>query len=59
MQGKITQESCARADVAIEPSFKKAPGLLDFRRGRELEAAGEEAVERALPKLRAVLPWLA
>jgi len=32
--------------------------LLDFKRGRDLEDAGEEAVERALPKLRATLPWL-
>lgn len=59
MQSKIVQESCTRADVAIQPIFEEPPGLLDFRRGRELEGAGEEAAERALPKLRSVLPWLA
>lgn len=59
MQGKIAQESCTRADVAIQPVFKSPPGLLDFRKGRELEGAGEEAAEQALPRLRAVLPWLA
>ncbi len=59
MQGKIVQESCTRADVAIQPVFKSPPGLLDFRKGRELEGAGEEAAEQALPRLRVVLPWLA
>lgn len=59
MQGKIVQESCTRADVAIQPVFKNPPGLLDFRKGRELEGAGEEAAEQALPRLRVVLPWLA
>jgi NTE family protein len=59
MQGKIVQESCSRADVAIQPVFDQPPGLLDFKRGRQLERAGEEAAERALPKLQEVLPWLA
>ena len=59
MQGKIVQESCTRADVAIQSVFKNPPGLLDFRKGRELEGAGDEAAERALPQLRAALPWLA
>jgi NTE family protein len=59
MQSKITEESFTRADVAIHPRFESPPGLLDFRKGRTLEHLGEEAVERALPKLRSVLPWLA
>jgi NTE family protein len=59
MQSKIVEQSCNRADVAIEPRFDPAPGLLDFKRGRRLERVGEEAVERALPRLREVLPWLA
>lgn len=58
MQSKITRESCARADVAIQPTFDDPPGLLDFKRGRELETVGEEAAEQALAKLRSVLPWL-
>jgi NTE family protein len=58
MQSKIVEQSCNHADVAIEPFFRSPPGLLDFKRGRDLEEAGEEAVERALPKLRATLPWL-
>lgn len=58
MQSKIVDESCTRADVAIEPSFSPAPGLLDFKRGRLLEEVGEQAVEQELPKLRSVLSWL-
>ena len=59
MQSKIVEESATRADVAIQPSFGTPPGLLDFKRGRELEHVGEEAVERQLSELRSVLPWLA
>ena len=59
MQSKIVEESLTRADVAIQPSFGTPPGLLDFKRGRELEHVGEEAVERQLSELRSVLPWLA
>ena len=58
MQRKIVEESSARADVSIEPTFDDPPGLLDFKRGPEIEEAGEAAVERALPKLKSVLPWL-
>ena len=58
MQRKIVEQSCNHADVAIEPIFTPPPGLLDFKRGRELEQPGEEAVARALPRLREVLPWL-
>jgi NTE family protein len=58
MQSKIVAESCNRADVSIEPRFNPAPGLLDFKRGRTLERAGEEAAEEALPRIREVLPWL-
>ena len=59
MQSKIVEESLTRADVAIQPSFGTPLGLLDFKRGRELEHVGEEAVERQLSELRSVLPWLA
>lgn len=59
MQSKIGRESSARADVAIQSVFEEKPGLLDFKAGRELSGVGEKAVERALPKLRSVLPWLA
>ena len=59
MQSKIGRESSARADVAIQSVFEETPGLLDFKRGRELSDVGLQAVEQALPKLRTVLPWLA
>ena len=59
MQSKIGRESSARADVAIQSVFEETPGLLDFKRGRELADVGLQAVEQALPKLRTVLPWLA
>ena len=58
MQSKIVEESCNRADISFEPFFGTPPGLLDFKRGRLFEDVGEAAVERALPKLRATLPWL-
>lgn len=58
MQSKIVEESATRADVAIQPSFGTPPGMLDFKRGRELEHVGLEAAEEQLPKLRSVLRWL-
>ena len=59
MQSKIGRESGARADIAIQSVFEEPPGLLDFKRGREFEEVGEQAAERAIPKIRAALPWLA
>ena len=59
MQSKIVSESCTRADVSIRPVFDPMPGLLEFKRGLELELAGQEAAERELPNIRALLPWLA
>jgi hypothetical protein len=59
MQRQITTGSSARADVVITSRFDNPPGLLDFKRGRLFEGSGEQAVEEALPRLRAALPWLA
>lgn len=59
MQRKIVEESCARADVSIEPEFDDPPGLLDFKRGRLFEDQGEAAAEQMLPRIRSLLPWLA
>jgi NTE family protein len=59
MQRQISAGNNARADVVITSRFDDPPGLLDFKRGRALEGYGEQAVEQALPRLQAALPWLA
>jgi hypothetical protein len=59
MQRQISVGNNASADVVITSRFDNPPGLLDFKRGRDLEHAGEQAVEEALPRLQAALPWLA
>jgi NTE family protein len=59
MQRQISVGNNASADVVITSRFDNPPGLLDFKRGRDLEHAGEQAVDEALPRLQAALPWLA
>jgi NTE family protein len=58
MQAKIVEESNTRADVVIRPVFSSPVGLLEFKRAREIEAAGEAAVEQACADLKQALPWL-
>jgi NTE family protein len=59
MQNTISVETSAPT-VFVEPVFEELPGakLRQFREGRRYVEAGEAAVEAALPRLAAALPWL-
>jgi NTE family protein len=60
MQSKITSETAAASTLLIEPSFadNSGFGLRQFPQGRRYIPNGHEAVEAALPRLSAALPWL-
>jgi NTE family protein len=60
MQSKITTETAAASTLLIEPTFPETSGfgLRQFPEGRRYIPIGEEAVEAALPRLNASLPWL-
>ena len=60
MQSKITTETAAASTLLIEPTFEGAGGfgLRAFPEGRRFIPNGEAAVEAALPRLAASLPWL-
>jgi NTE family protein len=53
----IGMHSIREADVVIRPKLHRV-SLRQFSEGRKFVAAGREAVEQSLPKLRAYLPWL-
>jgi NTE family protein len=53
----IGMHSIREADVVIRPKLHRI-SLRQFSEGRKFVAAGREAVEQALPSLRAHLPWL-
>ncbi len=60
MQTRIATASGSVPTIIVTPEFGQIPAgkLRHFREGRRYVAAGEEAVEAALPRLRAALPWL-
>jgi NTE family protein len=60
MQGKIASEAASGARVLIEPTLcdRRGYGLRKFGEGRRFIEAGEAAVEEALPRLAAALPWV-
>jgi NTE family protein len=60
VQTRIVTASGSTPTILITPEFGSLPAgkLRHFRDGRRLVAAGEEAVEAALPRLAAALPWL-
>jgi hypothetical protein len=60
MQSKITTETAAASTLLIEPMFEGSSGfgLRDFPKGRRFIPNGEAAVDAALPRLTASLPWL-
>ena len=60
MQSKISTETAAASTLLIEPTFEGSSGLglRDFPAGRRLIPNGEAAVDAALPRLAASLPWL-
>ncbi len=53
----IGMHSIREADVVIRPKLHRV-SLRQFSEGRTFVAAGREAVEHSLPKLREYLPWL-
>ncbi|HLX41005.1 MAG TPA: cyclic nucleotide-binding and patatin-like phospholipase domain-containing protein [Ktedonobacteraceae bacterium] len=53
----ISMHSNYEADVVIRPRTLDV-SLLQFSKGPRLIAAGQEAVEEALPSLQKLLPWL-
>jgi NTE family protein len=60
VQTRITTGPTTTPTVMITPQFHDLPTvkLRRFREGRRYIAAGEAAVEAALPRLQAALPWL-
>jgi NTE family protein len=60
VQTRITAGPATRPTVMITPQFHDLPTvkLRRFREGRRYIAAGEAAVDAALPRLQAALPWL-
>jgi NTE family protein len=60
VQTRITTGPATTPTVMITPEFHDLPTvkLRRFREGRRYIAAGEAAVDAALPRLQAALPWL-
>ncbi len=60
VQTRIVTEAGAVPLILVTPEFGSLPAgkLRHFREGRSYIAAGEEAVDAALPRLAAALPWL-
>jgi NTE family protein len=60
VQTRITPGPATTPTVMITPQFHDLPAvkLRRFREGRRYIAAGEAAVDAALPRLQAALPWL-
>jgi NTE family protein len=59
MQSKIVTDTAAAATIVIAPDFAgSGPGLRRIIEGRRYVALGETAVETALPRIAAALPWI-
>ena len=60
MQSKISTEAAAASTLVIEPSFENWSGfgLRSFHEGRNFIPNGAAAVEEALPRIQAALPWM-
>ena len=60
VQTRIVTESGTVPLILVTPEFGSVPAgkLRHFREGRPYIAVGEAAVEAALPRLAAALPWL-
>jgi NTE family protein len=60
VQTRIVTATSSIPTILVTPEFGSMPAskLRHFRDGRTFVAAGEEAVEAALPRLAAALPWL-
>jgi hypothetical protein len=60
VQTRMTAPAGTTPTVMITPRFDDLPAakLRRFREGRRYIPAGEAAVDAALPRLQATLPWL-
>jgi NTE family protein len=60
MQGRIVSEAPGARTITITPEFTDLPTnkLKGFSDGARFVDRGEEAAERALPRITAALPWL-
>lgn len=60
LQTRIATDSGSAPLILLTPEFGSIPAgkLRHFREGKRYIAAGEAAVEEALPRLSAALPWL-
>jgi NTE family protein len=60
VQARVARETEAISAIVVAPAVASLPSgkLRHFKRGRQYMEAGEAAVEDALPRLAASLPWL-
>jgi NTE family protein len=60
VQTRVTIQAPGVRTVVVVPNFGPLPEgkIRNFRAGRAYIEAGEEAVDAALPRLSAVMPWL-
>ena len=60
MQSKISTASSSSSTLLIEPTFENSSGfgLRSFEQGRQFIPNGQAAVEAALPRIAAALPWM-
>lgn len=60
MQSKISTEAAAASTLLVEPTFENSSGfgLRSFEQGRQFIPNGAAAVEAALPRIHAALPWM-
>jgi len=60
MQSKISADTAAAATILIEVNFQDVArvGLRRWSEGRRYIALGEAAVEAAMPRISAALPWI-
>ena len=60
MQSKISTASSSSSTLLIEPTFENQSGfgLRSFEQGRQFIPNGHAAVEAALPRITAALPWM-
>jgi NTE family protein len=59
MQGRIEPLPSEATIITISPNFEgEAPKLKNFIEGRRYIEAGKDAVEAAMPRIAASLPWV-
>ncbi len=60
MQSKISTDAAAQSTLLVEPTFENWSGfgLRTFHEGRQFIPNGVTAVEAAMPRITAALPWM-